>query len=161
MKKEELQKLVTELQDICDSRSSKKDPISNLIRLSTCMGKLKSYPKYSTVADEMLDMIGTYDANDPFSLELIIAHTELLISFLNDDLEKGSIPDSLKMGYEEAKNRIDAIISDDVKDACKGKAIEVKDVCKETAGQAKNMCRKAEKIVKFKLRNWLLADDDK
>lgn len=160
MKREELQELVTELEDICNSLSSNENTIGNLIRLTRCMGKMNSYPPYSIVANEMLDLIDSYDANDPYSLELIIANTEFLISVLNEVLEKGSILDSLKTGYEEAKNMIDAAISDEVKDACKEKAIQVKDVCKETAEQAKDVCRKAEKMFKSKLRNWLLSDDD-
>lgn len=151
--KEELQKLITEMQDICNfiSSSSKKERIKNsnhinaLIRLAYCFGKLKSYPKYSIVADEMLDLIKAYDPNDPYSAELIIAHTELVIYYLNKDSNESSMLNSLKIGYEEIKN---AIFSD-----------ALKDVCKEKVEQAKNMYKKAEEVAKSKMKIWMSSDD--
>ncbi len=160
--KEELQELITEMQDICNSisSSSKKDRIKNLnhinglIRLASCFGKLKSYPKYSIVADEMLDLIEAYDPNDPYSAELIIAHTELVISYLNKELNESSLLDSLKVGYGEIKDIIHTAISSDELD-------ELKDVCKEKAKQVKSMYRKAEEVAKSKLKSWLSSNDDK
>lgn len=160
MRKEELQELINELQDTCDSLSSRENNINNLIRLTSCMGKMKSYPQYSTVADEMLDLIGDYDEDDPYSLELIIANTELLISVLSEVLEEDSILDLLKMGYKGVKDTIYANISDEVKDAYKETATQFKDACKVKVDQAKDVRRNAEKIIKSKLRNWLLSDDD-
>ncbi len=155
--KEELQKLITEMQDICNSisSSSKKERIKNsnhinaLIRLAYCFGKLKSYPKYSIVADESLDLIKAYDPNDPYSAELIIAHTELVIYYLNKDPNESSMLDSLKIGYGEIKDIIHTAIFSD----------ELKDVCKEKVDQAKNMYRKAEKMAKSKMKSWMSSDD--
>lgn len=157
MRKEELQELITELQDICNLLSSEKDHVKNLIRLTSCVGKLKSYPEYSTVADEMLDAIETYDPKDPYSVEFIIAYAKLLISALNDKLNKGSALDSLKIGYGKLKDTIHTTVSsDEVKEVVD----QLKNSSKEKAEQAMNMYREAEKVVKGKLKSWMFPDDE-
>lgn len=152
MKRKELQELVTELQDISDALYSAEDdvnPIANLMRLCTLMARLKSYPQYSAMVDNVLNAVETYTQDkNRAALVAVVAETEELIDFFNEKLEN-SLVNTLKKGYEEAKDRIDEVIPE-----------EVKDVCKETAQQVKDAGRKVEKTAKSRLRNWLLSDDD-
>lgn len=152
MKRKELQELVTELQDISDALYSAEDdvnPIANLMRLCTLMARLKSYPQYSAMVDNVLNAVETYTQDkNRAALVAVVAETEELIDFFNEKLEN-SLVNTLKKGYEEAKDRIDEVIPE-----------EVKDVCKETAQQVKDASRKVEKTAKSRLRNWLLSDDD-
>lgn len=163
MGKEELQNLVSEMQDICDELSfGPKDvysQTSSLIRLSTCMGSLKAYPCYSPMADEVLSSIQDY-ASAPGSLETIIAETGELISILTEEAERDSVLDTLKKGYAEAKDKVAEVIPEEVKDACKEAAKQAKGIYQDTAQQAKEVRKKAEKKAKSKLRSWLLSDDE-
>lgn len=153
MKRKELQELVTELQGISDALYSPVEgydtQTNDLMRLCTLMARLKNYPQYSEMADDVLDAIELYATNpDHDALMTVVAETESLTEFFKEKLEN-SLVNTLKKGYEEAKDRIDEVIPE-----------EVKDVCKETAQQVKDAGRKVEKTAKSRLRNWLLSDDD-
>ena len=152
MRRKELQELVNELQSISDalySATGDEDSTTDLMRLCTLMARLKSYPPYSAMADNVLNAIDTYTKKkDRPALVAVVAETEDVISFFNEKLEN-SVTNMLKKGYEEAKDRIDAVIPEEVKDACE-----------ETVAQVPTAGRKMEKTAKSRIRNWLLSDDD-
>lgn len=171
MMKQELQELVTELQDICNSllameSQSVLDPVSAqnneidaLIRLTICIHRLKRYPLYIKKADEILDAVELYQQTYSYTHQDaskkcyivhmdIVSKTEELISELNQLLEIDLLA-SLKKGYAEAKDTVADAIPDEVKDTYKVAVTTLHDVG-----------RKAEKRLKSKLKNWLLSDDN-
>jgi len=162
MRKKELQELVTELQNIYDellvAPSDVYRQTSLLIRLSTCMKELKTYPLYSPLADNILNAIQDY-ANDPGFLETVIPETMCLISILTEELERDSVMDTLKR-YEEAKTKITKAIPEEVKDTCTVAVEQVKNVYKDVAEQASEVRKNVEKKAKSKLRSWLLSNDE-
>lgn len=152
MKRKELQELVTELQAISNALYSTTDsrvPLADLMRLCTLMARLKSYPQYSEMVDNILNAIEAYSqVNTREYLVAVVAGVEELINVLKEKLDN-SLANILKKGYEEAKDRLDEVVPEEVQDACR-----------ETASQVKGVARKAERTAKTRLRNWLLSDDD-
>lgn len=155
MGKEELQELLTELEDICCELSATNpgdvySQNSVLIRLSSCTGKLKTYHVCSEIADEVFSSIQDYvNAPNGRSFETIFDQTGELIDTLKIELEKDSVLDTLKKEYAETRDKVAETIPE-----------EVKDTCKEVAKQAKELRKKAEKKAKSKIRSWLLSDDE-
>lgn len=148
MKREELQALVTELQEIHDELSAKKNTYRNLIRLSTCITPLKVYPQYSCQVDAICTELQDYTHNKA-SVQDVLYEVDFLISSLRTDSSKDTMLDTLKKGYKDAKDRINDAIPDEVKEACE-----------DTAAQLKDKNRQVKKAVKSKIRNWLLADEE-
>ncbi len=158
MMKQELQELVTELQDVCDSLSEQHNPnndLNNLIRLTVCMGNLKKYTLYTQMVDEILNLIQLYENTyrysykECYSIKVgIVLKTKELISKINQLLEVDLFA-SLKRGYSEAKDTVTDAIPDEVKATYRSAVSTLHDVG-----------RKTEKRLKSKIKNWLLSDDD-
>lgn len=148
MKREELQALTTELQEIHDELAVKKNTYRNLIRLSACITPLKVYPQYSGQVDAVCSELQDYTHNRS-SVQDILFETEDLISLLNAELSKDTVLGTLQKGYEDVKDRINDAVPDEVKEACE-----------EAATQLKDRSRQVKKAVKSKIRDWLLADDE-
>ncbi len=160
MVKNELQKLSTELHDICDSllvveleyifspSSAENNAITTLIRLTTCIHSLKKYTLYNKECNELLDEIEHYTSNESSSLECIVVKTEELISKIDQILEVDLFA-SLKNECAEVK--------DTIADAIPG---EVKTAYKSVVNTLHDVGRKAERQLKLKIKNWLLSDDN-
>ncbi|MCI8344605.1 MAG: hypothetical protein HFJ42_01265 [Clostridia bacterium] len=148
MKKEELNELLAELKDICRELSDDGDLFENLMRLTVSISKLKDHPIYSKVADKILSQIQAC-AFGLVPVSYVICDVELLIVNIDKDLKKDSITTVLKNGCQEAKAKIDSVIPEEVKGACKA-----------TVCQLQSASHNVEKKLKSKIKNWLLSDDE-
>lgn len=173
MRKEERQQLINELVEIKDSLldSSKHGRVfENLARLNLCMKILKEdiCPKYSRMADEVLETIQNYIVNDCTLGEVILATQNLIEELSKDD----SVFETMRRGYEEVKTTITDAIPEEVKVACDGMASKVGEVTSDITKKVKeNMPGYTEKLkgaphriekqLKSKFRDWLLDDSEK
>lgn len=148
MKKEELNELVSDLKDICRELSADGDLFDNLMRLTVSISKLKSHPIYSKVADKILNQIQAC-AFGLVPVSYVICYVELLIVNIDKELKKDSITTVLKSGCQEANDKIDSVIPEEVKGACKA-----------TVCQLQSASHNVEKKLKSKIKNWLLSDDE-
>ena len=133
MKKEELQRIITDLQEIKNAFETGEDKFKNLIRLASCMGDLRKYPKYFERAEGILNMIDEY---------ILYKDVKNIIS--------EAIPEEAKNKCGEAINTA-SIIGATVK--------QEMPKCIEKVEQIKGTPKKFERKVKSALRNWLMSED--
>lgn len=169
MKKEELQRIITDLQEIKNAFETGEFNIQNLMRLASCMGDLRKYPKYFERTEGILNMIKEYMvyAEDDF-VYAIEKTIENLTAYV-ESIEEGTIFGTIKRGYKDVKNIISEAIPEEAKNKC-GEAINTASIigatvkqempkCIEKVEQIKGTPKKFERKVKSALRNWLMSED--
>ena len=173
MKREELQRIVTELQEIKIDFETGGFNVKNLMRLESCMGDLRKYPKYFERAEGILNMIEDFQY---YSLNEFVYVIKRTVDILNEDIETGentTVFEIIKKGCKDAKDIVFGAIPEEVKSKC-GEAINtasiigagIADTVKqeipkyaEKVEQLKGAPKKIERKVKSKLRDWLLSED--
>ncbi len=173
MKKEELQRIITDLQEIKNAFETGEDKFKNLIRLVSCMGDLRKYPKYFERAEGILNMIEEDMIYTEDDFVYVIEKTIEDISEDVENIEEGTIFGSIKRGYKDAKNIVSEAIPEEAKNKC-GEAINTASIigagiadtvkqempkCIEKVEQIKGTPKKVERKVKSALRNWLMSED--
>lgn len=164
MKKEELQRIITELQKIKEEFENEGIKMDTLIRLVSCMGNLRKYHKYFERSEGILEMIKEYQL---YSKDDFIYVIEKTVDMLNEDLETGenlTVFESIKKGYEDVKDIVSAVISEEFKTKC-GETINTANIIgagitNKIKKEVPLCVEKVEKRVKSKFRNWLLSEED-
>ena len=166
MKKEELQRIITDLQEIKNAFETGEDKFKNLIRLVSCMGDLRKYPKYFERAGGILNMIEEDMIYTEDDFVYVIEKTIEDISEDVENIEEGTIFGSIKRGYKDAKNIVSEAIPEEAINTASiigaGIADTVKQEmpkCIEKVEQIKGTPKKVERKVKSALRNWLMSED--
>lgn len=174
MKKEELQKIIAELQEIQNDFETGGVNAENLIRLALCMGDLRKYPKHFEITERILSIIKDFQFYSEEDFVYVIKRT---VDILKKDIETGekiTVQEAIKKGCKDAKDIVSGSIPEEVKNKC-GEAINtasiigagIADTVKqempkyaEKVGQLKEVPKKIERKMKTSLRNWILSEDE-